>query len=449
MSNHKPEILSQSRRTTALRSRSRDEVMTPIFWLVVAAMFALSGVAAYGFAPDTTLETVPTYMLVRALRVPQPVDLGERAARYWHEERIRRGDTVGSVLARMGVDDADALAFLHADRTARAVYQLKPGRPLRVATDDDGRLLELRMIAPSGDLLTIARGTDGFDASMSAAPVETRWKIGTGEIRSSLYAAADSAGLPDAITMQMADVFAGDIDFHHDLHAGDRFAVVYEMRYIDGEPASPGRIVAAEFAHDVKTLRAFLFRDDAGHESYYGEDGQALKKAFLRSPMEFSRITSGFSSARFHPILQNWRAHKGVDYAAPVGTPVRATAGGIVLFAGEQNGYGNVIHLQHQGAFSTLYAHLSRFAPALRPGAKIAQGDVIGFVGQTGWATGPHLHYEFRVGDEQRDPLTVALPDGEPLAPAHKPLFLSAIAPAQAQLAIAQSLPRAFAVAGD
>jgi murein DD-endopeptidase MepM/ murein hydrolase activator NlpD len=306
------------------------------------------------------------------------------------------------------------------------------------------------MIAPSGELLNVSRDSAaGFQATLSAPPVEVRWKIGTGQIRSSLYAAADDAGLPDAITMQLADVFAGDIDFYHDVRAGDRFAVVYEMRYIDGEPAGAGRIVAAEFSQGAKTLRAFLYRDDAGQHAYYGEDGQALRRAFLRSPMEFSRITSGFSGARFHPVMQDWRAHKGVDYAAPVGTPVRATASGTVLFAGAQNGYGNVIHLKHQGAFSTLYAHLSRFAPQLRLGAKVSQGDVIGYVGQTGWATGPHLHYEFRVGDEQRNPLTIALPDGEPLGLAQHAVFRSTIAPAQAQLSIARTLPNAFTVASD
>jgi murein DD-endopeptidase MepM/ murein hydrolase activator NlpD len=442
-------MLAQTRRPAGSRSRSRDEVLAPMFWLIVAAIFGLSGVAAYALAPDTTLEAVEPHFLIRALPAPKLAEVLEHDNRYWHEERVRRGDTVGGVLARMGVDDADALAFLHTDRTARAVYQLRPGKPLWSATGDDGRLLELRMIAPSGDVLRITREGERFAAAIGPSATELRWRIGTGEIRSSLYAAADSAGLPDAVTMQLADVFSGDVDFHHDLRAGDRFAVVYEMRYVDGELVGPGKIVAAELSQEARHLRAFLFRDEPGHESYYGEDGHALRKSFLRSPMEFSRITSGFSGARFHPIMQDWRAHKGVDYAAPLGTPVRATAAGRVAFVGEQNGYGKVIHLQHQGMFSTLYAHLSRFAPALKPGAKVAQGDVIGYVGQTGWATGPHLHYEFRVGDEQRDPLTVALPDGEPLTPAQQPLFLSTIAPAQAQLAIAQSLPRAFAVASD
>jgi murein DD-endopeptidase MepM/ murein hydrolase activator NlpD len=421
----------------------------PRFWLVVSALFALSGVAAYGLSPDTTLETVPTHTVLRALPPPQGAAMDDAGERYWHEERIRRGDTVGSVLARMGVDDPEALAFLHADRTARAVYQLKPGRPLRVATSQDGRLVELRMLAADGALLSVTRADERLGASLSVPATDVRWKMGTGEIRSSLYAAADDAGLPDAITMQLADVFAADIDFHHDLQPGDRFDVVYEMRYVDGERVGAGRIVAAEFRHGGKTLRAFLFIDDTGRASYYDEQGRALRKSFLRSPVEFSRITSGFSEARFHPILQYSRAHRGVDYAAPIGTPVHATASGRVLFAGEQNGYGNVVQIEHRGALTTLYAHLSRFAPGLRTGANVEQGDVVGYVGMTGLATGPHLHYEFRAGEDQLNPLTVALPEGEPLAPSQRPLFASTIATAQAQLAVAQSLPGAFAVAGD
>ena len=273
----------------------------------------------------------------------------------------------------------------------------------------------------SGDLLSIDRHDGGFTAASSAAPVEVRWEMASGEIVSSLFAAADACNLPDAVTLQLTDVFGGDIDFYHDLRRGDRFAVVYEVRYLDGEAIGAGRIVAAEFAHLGKVSRAYRWHDAAGVESYFTEDGAALRKAFLRSPMEFSRVTSGFSNARFHPILQTWRAHQGVDYAAPVGTPVRATASGKVLFAGTQNGYGNVIHIEHRGAFSTLYAHLSRIAPQVKQGARVVQGDVIGYVGQTGWATGPHLHYEFRVGSAARDPLTVALPDGEPLSPASRP----------------------------
>jgi murein DD-endopeptidase MepM/ murein hydrolase activator NlpD len=424
-------------------------------WLAVAVL-GLSGVAAFGLAPDTTLETVPVATILREL--PNPVAgamdavgpaSSDAAASYWREGRIRRGDTIGSVLARLAVDDPEATAFLQTDPAARPLYRLRPGKALRVETDASGQLQSLRFVVANGDLLTIERHDGGFSATASAPPVEVRWQMAAGEIASSLYAAADASGVPDAVTLQLADVFSGDIDFYHDLRRGDRFAVVYEMRYLDGEPVGAGRIVAAEFANNGRVLRAFLWRDADGSESYYDENGGALRKAFLRSPMEFTRVSSGFSSARFHPILKTWRAHKGIDYPAPVGTPVRTTASGRIVFAGVQNGYGKVVRVQHRGAFSTLYAHLSRIAPTLRPGSRVAQGDVIGYVGQTGWATGPHLHYEFRVDNDPRDPLTIALPNGEPLPPASRAAFAARIEPAVAQLALAQSFAGSLLAAGD
>jgi murein DD-endopeptidase MepM/ murein hydrolase activator NlpD len=444
-------ILAQSARTLARRGPAAAWALSPGQWLAVAVL-GLSGVAAFGLAPDTTLETVPTRVVVRDLVLPPAATSAAEDAAvsgYWREERIERGDTVGSVLARLGIDDPDALAFLRTDPTARPLYQLRPGRPLSVEVDGEGHLRQLRFVANSGGLLSIVRDGERFTASATAAPTEISWKMATGTIRSSLFGAADAAGMPDAVTLQLADVFAADIDFYKDLQRGDRFTVVYEMRHVNGEAVGPGRIVAAEFANCGKLFRAFLWRDADGAESYYAEDGSALRKSFLRSPMEFSRVTSGFSNARFHPILQTWRAHRGVDYAAPTGTPVRATASGKVLLAGVQNGYGNVVHLQHQGQFSTLYAHLSRVAPQVKAGARVAQGDVIGYVGQTGWATGPHLHYEFRVASEARDPLTVALPNGDPLPAAQRPLFVAGVAPAVAQLQLAQSLPVALAAVAE
>jgi murein DD-endopeptidase MepM/ murein hydrolase activator NlpD len=451
MSAHKLRILAQSVVALARRGRAVPPPLSPGQWLGIAVL-GLSGVAAFGLAPDTTLETVPTRTVVRELALPPAIAAPEddvAVSGYWREERIQRGDTVGSVLARLGVDDPDALVFLRTDPAARPLYQLRPGRPLSVETDGDGNLRQLRFVAGNGQRLSIVRDGERFTASAAPAPTEIRWRMAAGTIRSSLFGAADAAGMPDAVTLQLADVFAGDIDFYKDIQRDDRFTVVYEMRYIDGEAVGPGRIVAAEFANRGKVFRAFLWRDESGAESYYAEDGSALRKAFLRSPMEFSRMTSGFSNARFHPILQAWRAHRGVDYAAPAGTPVRATANGKVLVAGVQNGYGNVVHLQHQGPFSTLYAHLSRVAPHVKAGARVMQGDVIGYVGQTGWATGPHLHYEFRVANAPRDPLTVALPNGEPLPAAQRPAFVAGVAPAIARLALAQTLPVALLAAGE
>ncbi len=412
-------------------------------WLALAVL-GMSGVAAFGIAPDTTLETVQVQTIRRDLPNPARIaaDVAGAAAldsHYWREERIRRGDTLGSALARLGVDDPEALSFVRLDPAARPLYRLRPGKALRVETDAAGRLITLRFVADNGDLLVIGREGEAFAATAAPAPVEIRWEAGAGEIQSSLFAAADAIGLPDSVTLQIAEVFGGDIDFYHDLRRGDRFSVVYEIRHVDGEAVGAGRIVAAEFTNRGKTSRAYLWRDAAGEESYYTEDAMPLRKTFLRSPMEFSRIASGFSGARLHPVFNEWRAHKGVDFSAPAGTPVRATGDGNVLFAGTQNGYGNVIHLGHRGQFSTLYAHLSRFAPQIGPGARVAQGEVIGYVGQTGWATGPHLHYEFRVGDEQRDPMTVVLPDAPPLVGANRRSFFAGIEPAGAQLAMTRS----------
>jgi murein DD-endopeptidase MepM/ murein hydrolase activator NlpD len=388
--------------------------------------------------------------VLRSLASPPMAAADEGAGSgYWREERIRRGDTIGSMLARLGVDDPEALEFLRTNTLARSVYQLRPGKPITVETDAEGRLMTLRFVDGAGERLSVTRRGAHFAASAEPAPVAVRWKVATGEIRSSLFGAADEAGLPDVVTLQLADVFAGDIDFYHDLRKGDRFRVVYEMRHVDGEPVGPGKIVAAEFENGSRTLRAFRWRDADGADNYYAPDGTAMRKAFLRSPMEFSRVTSGFSGARFHPILQTWRAHKGVDYAAPVGTPVRATGSGKVTFAGTQNGYGNVIELKHAGVHSTLYAHLSRIAPHVKAGARVAQGEVIGYVGQTGWATGPHLHFELRAGAEQRNPLAIALPSGEPLPASARAAFAAHIEPAAAQLAFARSFAGTLVAAGD
>ena len=442
---NKSTILAQSARASARRSRPSP---TPGQWFAVG-LFSITWAAAFGLVANTAPELAP----IETIRVdiPQPVVsvVNDEEVGYWREDRMRRGDTIGSVLARLGVDDPEALEFLRTNASARPLYQLRPGKSLTVETDDEGRLKNLRFVTGDGQRLSVARNGDALAVETQAPPVDIRWQIAVGEIRSSLFAAADVAGLPDAVTLKMADIFAGDIDFYHDLRRGDRFTVVYEARYVDGEPIGVGSIVAAEFENRGRALRAFLWRGDDGRENYYGQDGSPLRKAFLRSPMEFSRIASGFSEARFHPILQTWRAHKGVDFAAPSGTPVRATGDAKVAFVGRQDGYGNVIQLQHSGGFSTLYAHLSRFAEQVRAGARIVQGDIIGYVGQTGWATGPHLHYEFRMGGEQRNPLTVALPSGEPLAPAQRLQFAERSAPAAAQLALARTLSGAQLASGE
>jgi murein DD-endopeptidase MepM/ murein hydrolase activator NlpD len=232
----------------------------------------------------------------------------------------------------------------------------------------------------------------------------------------------------------MAEVFSGDIDFHKDLRRGDHFSVVYEAFYFDGQLVKTGRLLAAEFVNQDKAYRAVYFKDAQGHDGYYNADGQSMKRAFLKSPMPFNRISSGFSLARLHPVLQIMRSHKGIDYAAPTGTPVRAIADSVVSFVGKQGGYGNLVVLNHQSPYSTAYGHLSAYGKGIKRGGKIRQGQVIGYVGATGLATGPHLHYEFRVNGEQRNPLAMKLPTTYPLDSRTKAQFVAYSQPLAARL---------------
>jgi murein DD-endopeptidase MepM/ murein hydrolase activator NlpD len=411
----------------------------------VILLLTLAGVvAAFAFAPDSIVQPEPSRRIVRELSIV-PLTPVSQATGYWREERIQRGDTLGSVLSRLGIDDVAAQNFLRNDARARPLYQLRPGKVVRVQSDDNGRLLALSYLAQGGDLLSVKRAGDGFSAESAPPALATRLQLRSGEIRSSLFAASDAVGLPDAVTMQLAEIFSGEVDFLHDLRRGDRFTVVYEMRELDGQTVGTGRIVAAEFVNKGNVLRAFSWQAADGSDGYYAQDGKSLRKAFMRSPLEFTRITSGFSLARFHPFLQTWRAHKGVDFAAPTGTPVRATGDGRVASAGRQNGYGNVVILQHNGAFSTVYAHLSRFASGMKQGIRVTQGDVIGYVGQTGWATGPHLHYEFRVNNEQRNPMTIALPTAQPLPAAALGAYLERVSALSVQLTLGHDVTLAGA----
>jgi murein DD-endopeptidase MepM/ murein hydrolase activator NlpD len=402
----------------------------------------LAGViGAFGFAPDSTLEPVATERIVRDIALPS-IAASTFDAGYWREEEVRRGDTLGSVLARLGIEDAGAQAFVRNDAAVRSLQALRPGRLLRALIDADGKMIALRSTVPGGEVLSIARdaGSSSFVSSIGSPEPTLGMEVRANEIRSSLFAAADAVGVPDTVTSQLADIFGGYIDFHHDLRTGDRFAVVYETRRIDGAPDGAGRIIAAEFVNNGMPYRAFLWRSPDGTEGYYDEAGRNVRKAFLRSPLGFTRVTSGFALVRFHPFLQAWHAHKGVDFAAPIGTPVHAAGAGKVIVAGQQTGYGNVVMLQHGATYTTVYAHLSRFAAGIRQGARIAQGDVIGYVGETGWATGPHLHYEFRVDNVQKNPLTVALPDAQPVPAIERAAYAEQMAPLAEDLALSEGI---------
>jgi murein DD-endopeptidase MepM/ murein hydrolase activator NlpD len=391
--------------------------------LVLAAILPFVGVvAAFGIAPDTATETVVVAKVIEDVVLPTLPVSANPAEAYWQEGRIQRGDTIASVLSRLQVEDPEALQSLRENRAARALYQLVPGKTIRAKVDGDGTLLALRYLA-GPDVYSVERAGDALEVIRQPAQLESRTLMASGEIRSSLFAAADAANLPDGVAIQLADIFSTDIDFHRDLRKGDRFSVVYEAFYYQGDPVRTGRVVAAEFVNQGKTYQAVYFQNTEGKGGYYTLAGKNIRKAFLRSPLEFSRISSGFSTARFHPVLKRWRAHKGIDYAAPSGTRVKATADGVVDFVGRQGGYGNLVVLRHQSKYTTWYGHLSAFAKGLRKGSRVTQGDVIGYVGATGLATGPHLHYEFRINDVNQNPLRVVMPSAPPITAEVKPMF--------------------------
>jgi murein DD-endopeptidase MepM/ murein hydrolase activator NlpD len=415
-------LLSLGSRTVLFAGSTRKHriISASALFLALCA-FGAAGVAP--MAPDAS--DLPVQSIVQELSLPT---LAEQVARltpstqtFINEERVRSGDTLAALLQRLGVDDDDATAFIKTDPIARGMLQLKVGKRVQAQTSADGQLIwmsaadnDARDTAPVRNLV-IRRDGEGFKASLAAAALEKRVEMRSGEIRSSLFAATDVAQIPDAVASQIVDMFSTSIDFATDLRRGDRFNVVYETLWQDGEYVRPGRILAAEFRNGGSTYQTVWFEEPGKQGGYFGFDGKSLKKAFLKSPLEFSRVSSGFSM-RMHPISGQWRQHKGVDFAAAVGTPIRASGDGVVDFSGTQNGYGNIVVIKHWANYSTAYAHMSRFAPNLRHGQKVSQGDIIGYVGMTGWSTGPHLHYEFRVNNEPRDPLSVDLPNVQPLA---------------------------------
>jgi len=410
----------------------RDLVLKRRAALAVGATALLIGVAAFGTARDSD-QVVARETVVEPLVLKLPDPSTDPVQAYWQETRFERGDTFAALLNRLGVDGADTMLLLKTLGGSKPFRALRPGMTVHARTSDLGQLLELRFVAGESTVLGFVRDGERFSVVDEPARLVRRVYVRKGEIRSSLFAAADEAGLPDSVTIQIADVFSGDIDFHRDLRRGDRFTVVYEVVHHQGRPLRSGRVLAAEFVNNRKTLRAVWFVDEEGKGGYYAPDGSNLRKAFLRSPLEFSRVTSGFAM-RLHPIMNDWRAHKGVDYGAPAGTRVRATGDGVVEFAGKQGGYGNFVVIRHYGGITTAYAHLNGFGSGIHKGSRVAQGDVIGFVGATGWATGPHLHYEFRVNNEHRNPLTVAMPAAEPIAPQRMDAFHATSGPLAAQL---------------
>lgn len=443
--------------TPSLAQRAIDFASLHRRALVGSVVVGLAGFSAVAFgvaplAPDAAL--LPQRVVVEEVQAEgiaeQLQALAELELELTRADLTRGSDTPESLLSRLGVVDAEAAAFLRRDATARRLWQGRAGKMVQVLADETGRLTQLVARYPAErseqasthfTRLTVERAEAGWTARVEQAPLETQVRLGSGTIRSSLFAAADESHIPDTISVQVAEAFSNEIDFHRELRQGDTFSVVYEALTADGEPITwnegAGRLLAAEFVNAGKAYHAVWF-SAGGKGGYYALDGTSKQRSFLSSPLAFSRVTSGFAM-RFHPILKTWRAHKGIDYGAPKGTPIRSVGAGTVEFAGWQNGYGNAVEVRHGNGKSTFYAHMSRID--VRKGQRVEQGQTVGAVGSTGWSTGPHLHFEFRVNGNHQDPRAL-LRSGETvmLAATHKPAFLAHVQGVQTQLRIAETL---------
>jgi murein DD-endopeptidase MepM/ murein hydrolase activator NlpD len=354
----------------------------------------------------------------------------------WQTATVRSGDTVTEILSRLGVRSEDLYTLIRSSEQASGLKQVRPGEVFRIRKDLDGKLMELVHEPNKVRGLRLVRNADTFNAQEYSHEIEKRTAFSTGVIRSSLYQSALQAGLSDRLIMEMVEIFAWDIDFALEIRPGDRFAVIYLEDYRAGERVGNGEILAAEFTNRGTTYRAVRYENPNGVGAYYTPEGRQMKQSFLRTPVDFRRISSHFQPNRWHPILGKRRPHQGVDYAAATGTPVAASGDGTVVFVGRKGGYGNTIILKHYDHYTTLYGHLSRFHKGLRKGHHVKQGQIIGYVGKTGLATGPHLHYEFRIGGVHKDPVTVKLPGSPPMERRYLADFYAKTARVVAQLDI-------------
>lgn len=352
--------------------------------------------------------------------------------------RVQSGQTLGNIFETLGLSATTLHAVVGHSEEAAKLVRLYPGNEL-VFELVDGQLRSLQFDLSESQRYLIESGDAGLKSRIIERTLETRLGYAAVEVRHTLFGAASQAGLSDALVLRMVEIFNFDIDFVRDLKRGDRFALVYEEVWRDGERLRDGNILAATFINGGKRFEVFRHETLDGGVDYLSRDGKSRKRAFIRTPLEFSRVSSKFSLARRHPVLGTMRAHRGVDYAAPTGTPIRVTGNGTVAFAGWKGGYGKVVEVQHGKTYRTLYAHMNGFAKGIKVGAKVNQGEVIGYVGRTGLATGPHLHYEFHVNGQHRDPLSVDLPTAEPLSGAELARFKAAVGERIAQLATMES----------
>ncbi len=380
-----------------------------------------SGLAAVMGLPTPEAESSPE--AVPSLSAPAQAE-----PLPWQSEQVRPGDSLARIFQRRGLRPAELHAILESGSEARRLTRIHPGETLKYRTDEDGRLLAVRYEFSRLEAMEASRAdADGaFESRLVRRTPDTRVVFKEGRIDSSMYLAARRAGLEDATIMNLANIFQWDIDFVHDIRPGDSLHVLFEEQWIDGEKVGNGPIVAAEFVNRGRRHQAVRYTASDGRSDYYAPDGRSMRRAFLRAPVEFTRISSNFNMRRMHPIHNRVIPHRGIDYAAPTGTPVMAAGDGVVTTAASHHANGNYIIIRHGEQYQTKYLHLHRFARGIRNGTRVRQGQVIGYVGMTGWATGPHLHYEFLVNGVHQNPRTVNLPQAEPIADSERDRFLAA-----------------------
>ncbi|MEM7208474.1 MAG: peptidoglycan DD-metalloendopeptidase family protein [Pseudomonadota bacterium] len=352
----------------------------------------------------------------------------------WVTSVVKSGDTLSSIADKYNISPSELHRIVYSDQAAKKLAHLRPGDEIKFGFDTEDHVLHVSKQLDEETRLTVERTDQGFVATEVSDPLERRIHYASGIIEHSLFGAANEAGVSSSVIMGMAGLFGWDVDFGLDVRSGDQFSIVYEQLYRNGEFVRDGDIIAAEFINTGSLFRALRYTDPKGNTDYYTPKGETLRKAFLRSPVDFARISSGFNLKRMHPVLHKIRAHKGVDYAAKTGTPVRTTGDGKVIHRGRKGGYGKTIIIQHGSRYSTLYAHLSKYAGKARVGSRVNQGDIIGYVGSTGLSTGPHLHYEFRADGVHRNPLRFKFPGVAPVADEYRDDFHRKTASLIAQL---------------
>ncbi len=401
-------------------------------WALVAGGLALSSTAVIMMPDDAEAKKGPTATLLHPPQTlplptldpppaPAPLDTSHLKGE-WKTVTVQPGDSLARLFSREELSPQELHRATSNEEVARRLKKIFPGDELKLRIHE-GELTELVYEFDLGQSLHLTRGEDGFQSEIIEKTLERRTTQASATISDSLFLSAQAAGLSDKLTMELAGIFGWDIDFALDIRQGDSFTVLYEELYLDGEKVRDGRIIAAEFINQGKPFQAIYYETKKGEGDYYTPEGRSMRKAFLRTPVAFSRISSRFNLKRKHPVLNKIRAHKGVDYAAATGTPIKATGDGKVIHKGTKGGYGRTVIIQNGSRYTTLFAHMSKYARGIRKGARVKQGQIIGYVGSSGLATGPHLHYEFRVDGAVRNPLTVKLPSAEPLPKTQLPAF--------------------------